>query len=86
MILEQPKPVDVHPLRFVDLSIPKTSLNEIRIRIHTCAICHTDLHIIEGEFDLPILPIIPGHQIIGIVDAIGSDVKRFKPGERVGVP
>lgn len=86
MILRQPKPVDVHPLELVDLPNPEPSSNEIRIRIHACAICHTDLHIIEGELALPELPIIPGHQIVGTVDTIDAKVKQFKPGDRVGVP
>jgi propanol-preferring alcohol dehydrogenase len=86
MSLEQPKPIDAHPLKLVDLPIPTTSPNEIRIKINTCGICHTDLHTVEGELDLPKFPIVPGHQIVGIVDSVGEKVTRFLPGDRVGVP
>lgn len=86
MILNKPNPIDTEPLHLVELPTPEPDVNEIRIRINTCAICHTDLHIVEGELKLPILPIVPGHQIVGIVDGIGKQVTRFKPGDRVGVP
>jgi alcohol dehydrogenase, propanol-preferring len=86
VLLRQPKPVEIHSLELVNLPNPEPQAKEIRIRIHTCAICHTDLHIVEGELDLPKLPIIPGHQIVGIVDRIGAEVNRFRPRDRVGVP
>jgi propanol-preferring alcohol dehydrogenase len=58
----------------------------VRLKIHTCGVCHTDLHIVEGELDLPHLPVIPGHQIVGTVDALGEGVTIHQPGDRLGVP
>ncbi|MFB3895088.1 MAG: zinc-dependent alcohol dehydrogenase family protein [bacterium] len=86
MILNQPNSIDTKPLHLIELPTPEPNINEIRIRIHTCAVCHTDLHIVEGELRLPKLPLIPGHQIVGIVDSVGNQVKQFKPGDRVGIP
>jgi propanol-preferring alcohol dehydrogenase len=58
----------------------------VRLRIHCCAICHTDLHIVEGDLPLPRLPLIPGHQIVGTVDQLGPGTRALKVGDRVGVP
>jgi propanol-preferring alcohol dehydrogenase len=54
--------------------------------VHACGVCHTDLHEVEGELALPRLPVIPGHQIVGIVDKVGAGVTRFREGDRAGVP
>ncbi|HUU49915.1 MAG TPA: zinc-dependent alcohol dehydrogenase family protein [Nitrospinota bacterium] len=86
MILKQPKPIEESPLFYEDVEEPFPGKGEIRIKIKSCGVCHTDLHTIEGDLSLPKLPIIPGHQIVGIVDNLGSDTHRFKAGERVGVP
>jgi propanol-preferring alcohol dehydrogenase len=59
---------------------------EIRLRIAACGVCRTDLHVVDGELSDPVVPIIPGHEIVGRVDAIGSDVVGLRLGERVGVP
>ena len=59
---------------------------QIRVRVHRCAVCHTDLHTVEGDLSLPKLPVIPCHQIVGSVDALGSRVTLFKEGDRVGIP
>jgi propanol-preferring alcohol dehydrogenase len=56
------------------------------IRVHACAVCRTDLHVVDGELIEPKLPLIPGHEIVGTVDNLGEDVERFKIGDRVGVP
>jgi propanol-preferring alcohol dehydrogenase len=58
----------------------------VLIRVDACAVCRTDLHVIDGELPNPKLPLIPGHQIIGKITAVGSDAKRFEIGDRVGVP
>jgi len=84
MRVESPSPIDSHPLKRVDLPIPEPLQNRIRIRVRACAACLTDLHIAEG--DLPFRgPVIPGHQAVGMIDAVGHDVKRFSVGEWVGV-
>jgi len=86
MVLEEPAPVERNPLVMREVSLPIPGPDEIRVRVHTCGVCHTDLHTVEGGLDLPKLPLIPGHQIVGVVDQIGSRVTRFRPGDRVGMP
>ncbi len=85
MMLEEPAPIERNPLKLVDISVPDPGHSEILIRIKVCGICHTDLHTVEGELPLVKKPIIPGHQIIGIVEKIGDRVTRFKRGDRVGM-
>jgi alcohol dehydrogenase, propanol-preferring len=82
MILSTPR----QPLRLVDLPIPKPNREQVLIRVHACAVCRTDLHIVDGELTHPKLPLIPGHQIVGTVEAIGNNVDNFTIGQRVGVP
>ncbi|MDH5684844.1 MAG: alcohol dehydrogenase catalytic domain-containing protein, partial [candidate division WOR-3 bacterium] len=86
MSLKQPKLIEANPLTLVEMPIPKFAPDEILIKVKNCGICHTDLHIVEGELDLPKLPIIPGHQVAGLVEKIGKKVKTFKQGDRVGIP
>ena len=85
-ILEQPKPIAEQPLRLVELPLPEPRTGEVRLRILCCAMCRTDLHIVEGEIPLPKLPIIPGHQVVAVVDESGPHVSRLRVGDRVGVP
>ncbi|MBI4670838.1 MAG: zinc-dependent alcohol dehydrogenase family protein [Chloroflexi bacterium] len=68
------------------METPAPRANEIRIRISACAVCHTDLHIVAGEIHPPQLPIVPGHQIAGVVEARGVKARRFELETRVGVP
>ncbi len=82
MVLEAPH----HPLKAVELPHPRPGATQVVIRVHTCAVCRTDLHVVDGELTQPKLPLIPGHQIVGTVDELGEQVTRYKPGERVGVP
>jgi propanol-preferring alcohol dehydrogenase len=74
------------PLRKVELPIPKPSAGQILIRVHACAVCRTDLHVVDGELTQPKLPLVPGHEIIGTVEQLGDGVARFKVGDRLGVP
>jgi propanol-preferring alcohol dehydrogenase len=69
-----------------DLPLPEPGAEEIRLRVRVCGVCHTDLHTVEGDLPLPKLPVVPGHQVVGIVDAVGEGVRRFTIGQRVGVP
>lgn len=85
-MLEKQGPLEEQPLTYVDMPIPEPGPEEIRIKIHVCGVCRTDLHIVEGELPAHTLPIIIGHQIVGIVDKIGSRVTAWRTGERVGVP
>jgi alcohol dehydrogenase, propanol-preferring len=78
-------PVAENPLQAVALPRPIPAAGQIRIRVSMCGVCHTDLHTVEGDLSLPSLPLIPGHQVVGIVDALGDGATRHRPGERVGV-
>ena len=85
-ILTAPKPIDEEPLRLAeDTAVPELRPGHIRIRVHVCGACHTDLHTVEGDLDLRKRPVIPGHEIVGEVDAVGSEDSRFQVGDRVGV-
>lgn len=86
MILREAKPAEENPLIKADLPMPEPGPGQIRLQVRACGVCHTDLHLVEGEIALPKLPIVPGHQIVGQVDALGDGVTRFAPGERAGVP
>ncbi|MES1024260.1 zinc-dependent alcohol dehydrogenase family protein [Gloeocapsa sp. BRSZ] len=83
MILETPG----KPLRVANLPIPTPNPQQVLIRVRACGICRTDLHIVDGELTQPKLPLVPGHQIVGIIEAVGEEVvTQFKVGDRVGVP
>jgi alcohol dehydrogenase, propanol-preferring len=82
MILEKPR----EPLRAVEVPTPKPAGNEILIRVSACGVCRTDLHVVDGELPNPKLPLIPGHEIVGFVAGRGRNARRFKMGQRVGVP
>lgn len=86
MLLRAPRPVDAEPLEMVELPEPAPGPGEVRLRVGACGLCHTDLHQVEGELPPRKRPVIPGHQIVGVVDAGGEGARRFAPGERVGVP
>ncbi len=86
MVLEAPRPVEENPLNLATFPVPQPAPGEVRLRIMVCGVCHTDLHLVEGEIETPRLPVIPGHQIVGRVDALGGAVDRFGIGDRVGVP
>lgn len=85
MRLSETKPIQEKPMALANIEVPEPDVNEIRLRIHVCGVCHTDLHTVEGDLDLPRLPIIPGHQIVGTVEACGPGADRFQLGERIGV-
>lgn len=73
-------------LQEVGLPDPEPGAGQVRLRVQACGVCRTDLHIVDGELAEPRLPLILGHQIVGIVDAVGAGVSRFGLGDRVGVP
>lgn len=74
------------PLRAVDMLRRALAGGEVRIAVSACAVCRTDLHVVDGELADPKLPIVPGHEIVGRISELGHDVQRFKIGDRVGVP
>jgi propanol-preferring alcohol dehydrogenase len=73
-------------LECVELPDGEPGPGEIRVKISACAVCRTDLHVVDGELPNPVLPMIPGHEIIGRIDALGAGVTGMRIGERVGVP
>lgn len=82
MLLEQAG----KPLKLVEAPIPIPGAGELLLKVLACGICRTDLHVVDGELTEPKLPLIPGHQIVGVVESIGSGVTGFKTGDQVGVP
>jgi alcohol dehydrogenase, propanol-preferring len=74
------------PLRMTDVPIPQPGTGQLLIRIRACAVCRTDLHVVDGELTQPKLPLIPGHEIVGVVAEKGDGVTRFEIGDRVGIP
>ena len=86
MLLRETRPAEQRPLELVDLPTPEPGPGEIRLAVHACGVCRTDLHTVEGDLALPKLPLVPGHQIVGTVEARGEGATRFDVGQRVGVP
>jgi propanol-preferring alcohol dehydrogenase len=82
MILERPG----EPLRSVELPMPAPGPRQVRVRVAACGVCRTDLHVVDGDLARPKLPIVPGHEIVGHVDALGPGVTGLSPAERVGIP
>jgi alcohol dehydrogenase, propanol-preferring len=74
------------PLQQVELEEPVAGPGQVRLQVHACGVCRTDLHIVDGELSEPKLPLVLGHQIVGTVRELGPGVSRFAPGQRVGVP
>lgn len=74
------------PLELQELPTPSPSASQVLIRVEACALCRTDLHVVDGELPRPKLPLVPGHQVVGVVQAVGAAVAGFSPGDRVGVP
>lgn len=84
-LLHQPGPIEDAPLHLDVVPPPVAGPGEVGLRVLACGVCHTDLHIVEGDLPLRLRPIVPGHQIVGEVEMIGPGVERFRPGDRVGV-
>jgi len=84
MVLKQFKPAESDPLAFAEVPIPQPQAGEILVKVKVCGVCHTDLHTVEGELPEVKLPVIPGHQVFGVV-AGEAERGRFKKGQRVGV-
>ncbi len=85
MLLEHAAPIESSPLKLVDLPTPEPAAGEVRVRVHCCGVCRTDLHVVEGDLAPQKMPLIPGHEIVGAVDAVGPDCRRLRIGQRVGV-
>ncbi|MGH2980796.1 MAG: alcohol dehydrogenase catalytic domain-containing protein, partial [Solirubrobacterales bacterium] len=74
------------PLRRADLPVPNPGEGQLLVRVRACGVCRTDLHIVDGELEKPKLPLVPGHQIVGNVESVGTAAERFEVGDRIGVP
>ena len=82
MLLDAPD----RPLRAADLPVPVAGPGQVRVRVSACGVCRTDLHVRDGELPDPVLPLVLGHEIVGVVDAVGEGVADPVPGDRVGIP
>ena len=82
MILEGPG----EALKPLEVDVPEPGEGQVLLRVRACAVCRTDLHVVDGELSEPSLPLVPGHQIVGTVEKVGGRIGRFEVGDRVGVP
>jgi propanol-preferring alcohol dehydrogenase len=85
MLLEQPGPIERRPLRLTEVPVPVPCAGELRVRVHACGVCRTDLHVVEGELPPQRPRLVPGHQVVGTVDMLGPGATRFAVGQRVGI-
>jgi alcohol dehydrogenase, propanol-preferring len=85
MVLRANAPADSRPLVLTERPDPSPAPGEVRVRVRACAVCRTDLHVIEGDLPPSRLPLVPGHQVVGIVDRLGEAATRFAIGDRVGM-
>ena len=85
MLLRRPAEAGRHSLVLEDVSVPEPSPDHVRVKVRVCGVCRTDLHIVEGDLPPAKRPVIPGHEVVGIVDQVGSRVRTVKEGDRVGI-
>jgi propanol-preferring alcohol dehydrogenase len=85
MVLMEQKPVSESPLVLRELDEPIPAADEVRVKVSVCAVCRTDIHLVEGDLPLHRTPVIPGHQIVGRIDQLGENVTRFRVGQRIGI-
>jgi alcohol dehydrogenase, propanol-preferring len=85
-LLHAPAPVETNPLDFTEAPKPVPQMGEVLVRVNFCGVCRTDLHVVEGELPSRKSPVIPGHQVVGIIERLGPGAHRFPEGARVGIP
>lgn len=85
-IVDEPGPIDDHPLKLVERPVPTPGPGQIRVRVLACGVCRTDLHLAEGDLPPRRPRVVPGHEVVGIVDRVSAASHRFAEGDRVGVP
>jgi propanol-preferring alcohol dehydrogenase len=85
MVLDSPRPIEESPLSMKEIPVPEPGIGEVLLRVLACGACHTDLHTVEGDLELPRLPIVPGHQVVARVEKQGPQAQRFQLEDRVGV-
>jgi alcohol dehydrogenase, propanol-preferring len=84
-VVDRPGPVASGPLRRVDRDLPEPGPAQVRVRVSVCGVCRTDLHLAEGDLPPRRPAVTPGHEVVGLVDALGEGASRFAVGERIGV-
>lgn len=84
-VVETPGPVDGQPLRLVEREAPLPGPGEVRVAVSVCGVCRTDLHLAEGDLTPHAPAVVPGHEVVGVVDALGPGATRFAVGERIGI-
>jgi alcohol dehydrogenase, propanol-preferring len=84
-LLNAPAQIETNPLQFMDVPVPSPGKGEVLVRVRACGVCRTDLHVIEGELPPLRSPVIPGHQVVGVVEKQGEGSRRYAVGARVGV-
>ena len=84
-VLHSPAPIETNPLQFRDVPAPRPGQGQVLVRVQACGVCRTDLHVIEGELPPRKSPVIPGHQVVGVVEQQGEGSHRYAIGARVGV-
>ena len=84
-VLRAPAAIETNPLEFTEAPTPKPGAGEVLVRVRCCGVCRTDLHVVEGELAPRKSPVIPGHQVVGVVETCGPGAERFLPGARVGI-
>jgi propanol-preferring alcohol dehydrogenase len=82
MVLDAPR----EPLRLDQRDIPQPGPGQLLLKVRACGVCRTDLHVVDGDLKHPILPLVPGHEVVGVVQTLGGGVSRFSVGQRVGIP
>jgi propanol-preferring alcohol dehydrogenase len=84
-VLPKPAPIEKNPLEYAEVPKPQPAKGEVLVRVRYCGVCRTDLHVIEGELPPRKSPVIPGHQVVGVVEGLSESVRRFPIGARVGI-
>ena len=84
-LLHAPAPVKTNPLELAEVAKPVPAAGEVLVRVSACGVCRTDLHVVEGELKPRKSPVIPGHQVVGRIEALGEGASRFHTGDRVGI-
>ncbi|HZP44503.1 MAG TPA: zinc-dependent alcohol dehydrogenase family protein [Candidatus Binataceae bacterium] len=85
VVVERPAAIESNPLRLIERARPRPAAGEILVRVRCCGVCRTDLHVAEGDLAPRHPQIVPGHEIVGVVEALGAGCRRFQPGDRVGI-
>ncbi len=85
-VVDHPGPIDTSPLRRIERELPTPGPGQVRLHVRTCGVCRTDLHLAEGDLAPTQPQVVPGHEVVGIVDELGPGCTRFTEGTRVGVP